>query len=379
MRRPRWSSRWVWSVDGNALAVGDMMGAKSGSAEVEVDGNSYTITGEAQGADIKNPMAGMITKTFDRQGDLQLIRPIPEAAGVPHTPAASYDCAMAVERARPRAQLTFAADEIAAKELLLPRMPQIEEADRDDLMLEVFAQLGEIYLVRTAYDGVEEAIRRIDECLAIYSVDPGGHQPGAAAKATMADADIDHMICRYSRRAQFLETGLAAARTAITRARRSRCWSSRTTARRRIPRSRRRARIPGHLRADHVRGRTVRRRPPRAVGSAVGEGDRRDRSCGRRQRVRRQPAGARRAPPTGGSASRPAGCPKPNPGCGGPGPRAEARGWELATARTKLERATAFWLEVIGWRPSDCCTKHIRRSPRASGRTTCRGVCCTSA
>ncbi len=51
-------------VDGNALAVSNMMGAKTGSAEVKVDGSTYTITGEATGADIKNPMAGMITKPF---------------------------------------------------------------------------------------------------------------------------------------------------------------------------------------------------------------------------------------------------------------------------------------------------------------------------
>ena len=51
-------------VDGNALAVSSGMGAKVGSADVKVDGNTYTITGEAQGADIKNPMAGMITKKF---------------------------------------------------------------------------------------------------------------------------------------------------------------------------------------------------------------------------------------------------------------------------------------------------------------------------
>ena len=43
----------------------------------------------------------------------------------------------------------LAADETAAKELLLSLMPQIEQADRDDLLLEVLAQLGEIYLVRT--------------------------------------------------------------------------------------------------------------------------------------------------------------------------------------------------------------------------------------
>jgi ipoprotein LpqH len=52
------------SVDGNALAVTNTMGAKVGSADVKVDGSTYTITGEATGADVKNPMAGMITKPF---------------------------------------------------------------------------------------------------------------------------------------------------------------------------------------------------------------------------------------------------------------------------------------------------------------------------
>lgn len=52
------------TVDGNALAVSNMAGVKSGSAEVKVDGSTYTITGEATGADLKNPMAGMITKPF---------------------------------------------------------------------------------------------------------------------------------------------------------------------------------------------------------------------------------------------------------------------------------------------------------------------------
>ncbi|MGX9791598.1 lipoprotein LpqH [Mycobacterium sp. MMS18-G62] len=50
-------------VDGNALAVSNM-GAPVGKADVKVDGSTYTITGEASGADIKNPMAGMITKPF---------------------------------------------------------------------------------------------------------------------------------------------------------------------------------------------------------------------------------------------------------------------------------------------------------------------------
>ncbi|WP_370369084.1 lipoprotein LpqH [Mycolicibacterium sp. CH28] len=52
-------------VDGNALAVSDSMGVKTGSADVKVDGNTYTITGEAAGADLKNPMAGMISKKFE--------------------------------------------------------------------------------------------------------------------------------------------------------------------------------------------------------------------------------------------------------------------------------------------------------------------------
>jgi lipoprotein LpqH len=51
-------------VDGNALAVANAMGAKTGTAEVKVDGDSYTITGEAVGADMSNPMAGMVTKPF---------------------------------------------------------------------------------------------------------------------------------------------------------------------------------------------------------------------------------------------------------------------------------------------------------------------------
>jgi ipoprotein LpqH len=52
-------------VDGNALSVSNGMGAKVGSANVAVDGKTYTISGQAQGADLKNPMAGMITKDFN--------------------------------------------------------------------------------------------------------------------------------------------------------------------------------------------------------------------------------------------------------------------------------------------------------------------------
>jgi ipoprotein LpqH len=51
-------------VDGNALSVANNMGQNVGSAKVAVDGKTYTITGQAQGADMKNPMAGLITKDF---------------------------------------------------------------------------------------------------------------------------------------------------------------------------------------------------------------------------------------------------------------------------------------------------------------------------
>jgi tetratricopeptide (TPR) repeat protein len=110
----------------------------------------------------------------------------------------TYDAAVSIsdELARAR-QLTYAADETSARDLLLSLIPQIEQEDRDDLMLEVLAQLGEIYLARGANDGVHESIQRIDDCLAIYT------ENGADANAPM--------ICRYSRRAHFLRTGLAAA------------------------------------------------------------------------------------------------------------------------------------------------------------------------
>lgn len=52
-------------VDGVALAVTSSGGANVGSAEVEVDGDNYTITGEATGADTEDPTAGMITKEFE--------------------------------------------------------------------------------------------------------------------------------------------------------------------------------------------------------------------------------------------------------------------------------------------------------------------------
>lgn len=105
----------------------------------------------------------------------------------------------------------FAAEETAARDLLLSLMPRIEKEDRDDRLLEVFAQLGEIYLARGAYDGVLECIRRIHEPLPIYQEILAGTRPDAAAQVHISDTAIAHMILRYSRRAQFLQTGLAAA------------------------------------------------------------------------------------------------------------------------------------------------------------------------
>jgi tetratricopeptide (TPR) repeat protein len=108
-------------------------------------------------------------------------------------------------------RLAFAADETRARDLLLSLVPQIEREDRDDLMLEALAQLGEIYLARGANDGVRESIRRIRDCVAIYSGIAAGTMPDAAAQVRMSDTEVAHLICRYSRRALFLEAGLVAA------------------------------------------------------------------------------------------------------------------------------------------------------------------------
>ena len=114
-----------------------------------------------------------------------------------------------LERAR---QLSFASDETTAKELLLSLTPRIEAADRDDWMMEALAQLGELYLVRTAYDGVREGARRIRDCLAVYSsILAGTAAPDVVEKATMTTSEMRHLTRRYGRRAGFLETGLAAA------------------------------------------------------------------------------------------------------------------------------------------------------------------------
>lgn len=112
-----------------------------------------------------------------------------------------------LERAR---TLAYGGNEDQARDLLLSLIPQIEQADRDDFLLEVFAQLGEIYLARGANDGAQECIQRIRDCVAIYSGILAGTEPEAAGQVTMSESEITHLVCRYSRRAQFLHAGLTA-------------------------------------------------------------------------------------------------------------------------------------------------------------------------
>lgn len=125
-------------------------------------------------------------------------------------PPLPYDATVTIGAGLARARsLTFAGDEAAARDLLLSLMPDIERADRDDLMLEVFAQLGEIYLVRGADDGVTECVRRIRDCLQVYAAILAGTGPDVPV--AMAEADIRRTMVRYTRRARYLEIGLAAA------------------------------------------------------------------------------------------------------------------------------------------------------------------------
>ena len=56
------------TVDGIALAY--TAGTGQGNAEAKKDGKTYTISGNAVGADMSNPMAGMQTKPFTDRGDL---------------------------------------------------------------------------------------------------------------------------------------------------------------------------------------------------------------------------------------------------------------------------------------------------------------------
>lgn len=58
---PTVTSIALGNVGGAALAVGPGVG----DATATKDGNTYTIKGNASGADMANPMAGMVTKPFE--------------------------------------------------------------------------------------------------------------------------------------------------------------------------------------------------------------------------------------------------------------------------------------------------------------------------
>ncbi|MBV8930293.1 MAG: hypothetical protein JO152_14320 [Mycobacteriaceae bacterium] len=88
----------------------------------------------------------------------------------------------------------FAADDAAARDLLMSLVPCIEQTGRDDQMLEVFAQLGEIYLMRGANDTVADCVGRIRDCLAIYIA-----MPETGAPVGMSAAEIALMIRRYGK------------------------------------------------------------------------------------------------------------------------------------------------------------------------------------
>lgn len=243
-----------------------------------------------------------------------------------------------LERAR---HLALAAKEEAAKDLLLSLVPAIETADRDDWLLEVYAQLGQLYLVRTAYDGTEESVSRIRECLATYSAIRAGTRTDLASQVTMSDAEVDHMICRYSRRAQFLQTGLAAAHGDHEAAEAALLVLTDDT-----------ADYPD-LAEEHGHLMTFARI---LCANALCEDDLYVQSVHLWERVIDAIDGSRGSDDEFddyllvlGATSYGRFCietgrlPEAQPWLRRAGARAEARGWALGTARTKFERATAAW------------------------------------
>lgn len=255
--------------------------------------------------------------------------------------AAHYADAVSIaddlERAR---HLALAADETAAKELLLSSMPRIEQADRDDLMLEALAQLGELYLVRTAYDGTREAVRRITECLPIYATILAGTAPAdVVARCTMTVPDIRRMTSRYTRRARFLDVGLAAA-----------LGDHESAA---IGLAELDAMGPGDGPADEYGYLCTYARINCAV--ALCDDDLHVRSVPLWQNVIAEIGANRHGDESGdnlfviGALGYARYCietgrlDEAEPWLQRAGARAAARGWELATARTRLERGTACW------------------------------------
>jgi hypothetical protein len=236
-------------------------------------------------------------------------------------------------------RLALVADETGARDLLLSLVPQIEREDRDDLLLEVFAQLGEIYLARGANDRVHECIQRIGDCLAIYSGIVAGTMPESASQVTISDADIAHMIARYSRRAQFLQTGVAAAHGDHEGAENTLAELSQADDA--FPElADEHARLVVHAQVLcatalcdddlHVRSVPLWERVLEAV-DGLGDTEFDD-----QLRVAAATAYGRFCVETGRLT-------EAEPRLRRAGARAQARGWELAQARTQLERAAARW------------------------------------
>lgn len=118
--------------------------------------------------------------------------------------------AMRGDLARAR-ELAFANDEVAAHEQLMALVPAIEAADRDDWMAEVFAQVGEIYLTRSAFDRAAECTRELDHQLTQITAALAGDRPDLMAQATLAPAELEAIVEQYVGWARYLESGLAAA------------------------------------------------------------------------------------------------------------------------------------------------------------------------
>ncbi|WP_066916781.1 hypothetical protein [Mycobacterium interjectum] len=245
-----------------------------------------------------------------------------------------------VELANAR-RLAYAADETRARDLLLSLVPQIEREDRDDLMLEVFAQLGEIYLARGTNDGVRESIRRIRDCLGSYSGIAAGTMPDAAAQVSMSGAEVTHLVCRYSRRALFLEAGLAAAAGDHEGAASALSALSDTASEfddlvdeHTYLRTHAQVLCATALCDDDLHVRSV----PLWEQVLDGLDQLRDGSeSADHLLIAASTAFGRFCVETGRLA-------EAEPWLRRAGARAEARGWELASARTKLERASARWL-----------------------------------
>jgi tetratricopeptide (TPR) repeat protein len=186
----------------------------------------------------------------------------------------------------------FAADEEGARDLLLTLLPQIEEGGRH----EVFALLGWIYLTRGANDAAAECIR---------SLDPGGRQArflrtGLRAASGEHDAAAAELALLADEQDQLLTHARVLCARALgeddLHVRAAPLWEQVIAEV---------AAVDSDEAGDHL-----------LVIAGTGYG----RFCVETGRLAQAQPWLHRA-----------------------GARAEAHGWELATARTQLERAAASW------------------------------------